>query len=98
MRAVKAILGVAAVVIAAAGGLWLTDRLLVMNGSRLAMDGTPSEVFSRAQELLAMGLNIPQVTQVFLKLKALGLDVKSVYTMEQAVAEIVRLRGGKTHA
>ena len=76
----------------------LTDRLLVMNGSRLAMDGTPSEVFSRAQELLAMGLNIPQVTQVFLKLKALGLDVKSVYTMEQAVAEIVRLRGGRTHA
>ena len=76
----------------------LTNRLLVMNGSRLAMDGTPSEVFSRAQELLAMGLNIPQVTQVFLKLKALGLDVKSVYTMEQAVAEIVRLRGGKTHA
>ena len=76
----------------------LTDRLLVMNGSRLAMDGTPAEVFSRAQELLAMGLNIPQVTQVFLKLTALGLDVKSVYTMEQAVAEIVRLRGGKTHA
>ncbi len=76
----------------------LTDRLLVMNGSRLAMDGTPSEVFSRAQELLAIGLNIPQVTQVFLELKALGLDVKSVYTMEQAVAEIVRLRGGKTHA
>ena len=76
----------------------LTDRLLVMNGSQLAMDGTPSEVFSRAQELLAMGLNIPQVTQVFLKLKALGLDVKSVYTMKQAVAEIVRLRGGKTHA
>ena len=76
----------------------MTDRLLVMNGSRLAMDGTPSEVFSRAQELLAMGLNIPQVTQVFLELKKLGLDVKSVYTMEQAVAEIVRLRGGKTHA
>ena len=76
----------------------LTDRLLVMNGSRLAMDGTPSEVFSRAQELLAMGLNIPQVTQVFLELKKLGLDVKSVYTMDQAVAEIVRLRGGKTHA
>ena len=76
----------------------LTDRLLVMNGSRLAMDGTPSEVFSRAQELLAMGLNIPQVTQVFLELKKLGLDVKSVYTMKQAVAEIARLRGGKTHA
>ena len=76
----------------------LTDRLLVMNGSRLAMDGTPAEVFSRAEELVAMGLNIPQVTQVFLKLKALGLDVKNVYTMEQAVAEIIRLRGGQAHA
>ncbi len=76
----------------------LTDRLLVMNGSRLAMDGTPAQVFSRAEELVAMGLNIPQVTQVFLKLKALGLDVKNVYTMEQAVAEIIRLRGGQAHA
>ena len=76
----------------------LTDRLLVMNGSQLAMDGTPAEVFSRAEELVAMGLNIPQVTQVFLKLKALGLDVKNVYTMEQAVAEITRLRGGQAHA
>ena len=76
----------------------LTDRLLVMNGSRLAMDGTPAEVFSRAEELIAMGLNIPQVTQVFLGLKKRGLDVKNVYTMEQAVAEIVRLRGGAAHA
>ena len=76
----------------------LTDRLLVMNGSRLAMDGTPAQVFSRARELLDMGLNIPQVTQVFLRLKELGLDVKSVYTMEQAVAEITRLRGGAAHA
>ena len=76
----------------------LTDRLLVMNGSRLAMDGTPAEVFSRAEELIAMGLNIPQVTQVFLWLKKRGLDVKNVYTMEQAVAEIVRLRGGAAHA
>ena len=76
----------------------LTDRLLVMNGSRLAMDGTPAEVFSRAEKLIAMGLNIPQVTQVFLGLKKRGLDVKNVYTMEQAVAEIVRLRGGAAHA
>jgi len=76
----------------------LTDRLLVMNGSQLAMDGIPAEVFSRAQELLDMGLNIPQVTQVFLKLRKLGLDVKNVYTMEQAVAEITRLRGGEAHA
>lgn len=76
----------------------LTDRLLVMNGSRLAMDAPPAEVFCHAEELVQMGLNIPQVTQVFLNLKKLGLDVRNVYTIEQAVSEINRLRGGGVHA
>ena len=76
----------------------LTDRLLVMNGSKLAMDGTPAEVFTHAEELVSMGLNIPQVTQVFLHLKKMGLDVANVYTIEQAVSEIKRLRGGMANA
>ena len=76
----------------------LTDRLLVMNGSKLAMDGTPAQVFTHAGELVSMGLNIPQVTQVFLQLKKLGLDVANVYTIEQAVCEIKRLRGGGLNA
>ena len=76
----------------------LTDRLLVMNGSKLAMDAAPAQVFSHAEELVQMGLNIPQVTQVFLNLKKLGLDVAKVYTIEQAVAEIKRLRGGAVNA
>ena len=72
----------------------LTDRLLVMNGSELAMDGTPAEVFARAEELVAMGLNIPQVTRVFLELKAMGLPVEPVYTIDQAVAALKRIKGG----
>ena len=76
----------------------LTDRLLVMNGSKLAMDAPPAQVFTRAEELTQMGLNIPQVTQVFLELKKLGLDVKNVYTIDQAAAEIRRLKGGNRHA
>ncbi len=76
----------------------LTDRLLVMNGSKLAMDAPPAQVFTHAEELTQMGLNIPQVTQVFLELKKLGLDVKNVYTIEQAAAEIRRLKGGNCHA
>ena len=76
----------------------LTDRLLVMNGSKLAMDAPPAQVFTHAEELTQMGLNIPQVTQVFLELKKLGLDVKNVYTIEQAEAEIKRLKGGNCHA
>ncbi len=76
----------------------LTDRLLVMNGSKLAMDAPPAQVFTHAEELTQMGLNIPRVTQVFLELKKLGLDVKNVYTIEQAAAEIRRLKGGNCHA
>ena len=72
----------------------LTDRLLVMNGSHLAMDGTPAEVFTRAEELVEMGLNIPQVTRVFLELKHLGLDVEPVYTIEQAVKVLKEIKGG----
>ena len=76
----------------------LTDRLLVMNGSRLAMDGTPDEVFRRAQELVEMGLDIPEVTRVFLRLKEMGLPVEPVYSMEQALSALNRLKGGNVHA
>ena len=73
----------------------MTDRLLVMNKSHLAMDGSPMEVFRRAEELLDMGLDIPEITRVFLKLQKMGLDVEPVYTMDQAVEILTRLKGGK---
>lgn len=76
----------------------LTDRLLVMNASRLAMDGAPGDVFARAVELVEMGLSIPSVTKVFMQLSRMGLDVGSVYTVEQAVAALERLRGEAGHA
>ena len=75
----------------------LTDRLLVMNNARLAMDGTPLEVFARAQELLDMGLDIPELTRLFLRLQQMGLPVGQVYTVEQAVEELTRLKGGTCH-
>ena len=76
----------------------LTDRLLVLNGSHIAMDGTPAEVFTRAEELVEMGLNIPRVTRVFLQLKKLGLDVEPVYTVEQAIESLRRIKGGAGNA
>ena len=76
----------------------MTDRLLVLCGSRIAMEGTPSQVFDRAEELVEMGLSIPQVTQVFLHLKKMGMDIGSVYTIEQAVEALKRVRGGVTNA
>lgn len=76
----------------------LTDRLLVMNDARLAMDGTPEEVFRHARELLDMGLDIPQVTRVFMHLKDLGVDVPQVYTVEQAVKVLTEMKGGNARA
>ncbi len=76
----------------------MAGRLLVMSGSRLAMDGTPGQVFARAQELLDMGLDIPEVTRVFLKLQQMGLPVEPVYTMEQAISALTRLKGGADRA
>ena len=76
----------------------LTDRLLVLNGAHIAMDGTPAEVFTRAWELEEMGLDIPEVTRVFMRLKEMGLPVEPVYTMEQAVTALKKLKEGTVHA
>lgn len=72
----------------------LADRLLVMNGAKLVMDGTPDQVFCHAQELMDMGLDIPEITRVFLKLQQMGLDVPQVYTAQQALKVLVNLKGG----
>ena len=76
----------------------LTDRLLVMCDSRLAMDDTPKAVFARAEELVEMGLSIPHITQVFLQLRKRGLDVEPVYTVDQAVTLLKQLKGGDRNA
>ena len=75
------------------------SRLIVMNHGKVAMTGAPREVFARAKELISMGLDIPQITQVFLRLRDMGVGVDtSVYTVEQALESLKKLRGGKLHA
>ena len=76
----------------------MADRLLVMNDSAVAMFDTPEQVFVHAQELMDMGLDIPELTRVFLQLQKLGLDVPQVYTMEQAVAALMKYKEGNGHA
>ena len=76
----------------------LADRLLVMNDASLAMFDTPADVFEQAEELLEMGLDVPEITRVFMHLREMGLPVRHVYTVEQAVAELARLRGGRANA
>lgn len=70
----------------------LCTKVYVMNGGKVAMSGSVAEVYSRGNELKNMGLNVPQVTDVFIKLKERGVDCKTdIYTLEQAQAELERL-------
>ena len=67
------------------------DRVLVLNDGRLAMDGTPREVFARAEELSAIGLTVPDTVALLRALKAGGLDVATdAVTVEECSAEIAR--------
>ena len=61
------------------------DKILVMNKSKLFCYDETEKVFARAEEISQIGLDVPQITRVFLKLKEQGLDFgKDVYTMEYA--------------
>ena len=70
------------------------DRIVVLANAGVVMSGAPHEVFSRAQELMDVGLNVPQVTQVAMELKRRGVDIDpAVYTvadLRAGLAEIGR--------
>ncbi len=74
------------------------SRLLVMNDSRLVMDGTPQEIFRHGTELESMGLDVPQITKVFIKLREMGVPVEdSVYTVKYAKNLILEMIGKEGH-
>ena len=75
----------------------MADRMLVMNHAHVMMLDTPAAVFARAEEIIGAGLDVPEITKVFMELRKRGVPVNpSVYTMEQAVAELKRVKGGGT--
>lgn len=72
------------------------NRVLVMDRAKIAMYDTVEKVFARAPELLELGLSVPQVTQIFLKLRQMGLEIPTdVYTMPYAVKTIRRALAAK---
>ena len=72
------------------------DRLVVMHEAKPIMAGTCEEVFARADELERAGLAVPQVTKLMMELAAKGYDLNtSVYTVEAAKKELLRVLGGE---
>ena len=73
----------------------LCKKVIVMNKGKLAFCGSVNEVYSHGDELKKMGLNVPEITDIFLKLKASGIDCRTdIYTVEQGVEEYKRLLAG----
>ena len=71
------------------------DRIAVLSDAHVLMSGTPREVFARADELVAAGLDVPQVTRVAMALRAKGLPIDpAVYTVAELKAALLALRRG----
>lgn len=70
----------------------VADRVLVMNESKVFLFDETAKVFSHAKELEQIGLRVPQVTKIMMKLHENGYPVDpAVFTLEQAVKEILPL-------
>ena len=71
------------------------DRIVVLSGGKVYMEGTPEKVFARAHELEQVGLDVPQVTKIAAALRARGMDVDTaVYTVEALERKLLTLKGG----
>lgn len=78
----------------------LAERVVVMNHGKVAMDGAPREVFSRGEELRAIGLDVPQAVELAQKLREKGFDVpEGIYKIEEVRAAVEAIVGkGGRHA
>ena len=70
----------------------LAERIIVMNKGKVALEGTPAEVFKEVDTLEAIGLAVPQVTYLMRALRAKGFDVSDeVYTISKGKEELLRI-------
>ena len=68
------------------------DRVVVIDGGHVVMDGTPKEVFSRVKELKKYSLDVPQVTELADELKEAGMDLPyGILSIDELVDELVPL-------
>ena len=72
------------------------QRIIVLDKGVVRMQGTPAEVFARARELEAVGLDVPQVTKIAHALHEKGVAIDpAVYTVEALRQQLLALKGGR---
>ncbi len=77
----------------------LCDRVFIMEKGRIVLQGNLNEVFSQVEALENYSLDIPQITRLMHRLKEKGLSVNTeIYTVEEALKEIKKIKGGKRNA
>lgn len=75
----------------------IAQRIIVFSHGRVVMDGSAGEVFSRAEELIAIGLDVPRATALAMALKKQGMALPDgIYTHEQLLAAVLENRGAGT--
>lgn len=67
------------------------DRVCVMDGGKLLMQGKPREIFKNVEQLKAIGLDVPQMTELAYELRKSGLDIPAdILTVEEMVNGLCR--------
>lgn len=65
------------------------DRVIVMDGGRIAMDGTPKEVFRNVERMKKLGLDVPQATELAYRLRKKGFKLPEDILDENECAEAI---------
>lgn len=73
----------------------MSDQVLVIDRGRLAMNGTPAEVFAREDELKAMGLALPDATEIVSKLRKSGMELPADCLTAELAADAIAESLGK---
>lgn len=67
----------------------LSDRILVMSGGKLEMNGTPQEIFSREEEVKSMGLALPDSMEILSRLKKAGMRIEGTAMTIGEAADLI---------
>ena len=73
----------------------IAERIIVFDRGGVAMDGTPAEIFARAGELTAIGLDVPKATELAMALRKRGVPLpESIYSHEQLLTALLAAKEG----
>ena len=71
----------------------LADRILVMDHGEIKMEGAPREIFTRVEDLKALGLDVPPMTELSFRLRRRGIDIPAdILTVDEMVEVLCRLK------